>query len=318
MVGFGTGLDSQFGMVDEVTWGTYLAPTRFLEFDSETIKAVPKQILSRGLGRARTQRGAQARTFITGAAGDTVHDVMTAGFGLTFKHMLGAVATTGVADPYTHTFTPDTVGLKGLSAVVQIGRPAISGTVEPFSYTGGKITKVKLAAALDAALKATISWDFQTEDTTQLLAAKAYAAGGVPLAFVDGSLTIGGVTQFIKAAELDIETGLDVARRGLGNVKKEQLANNELKISGSFDFELEDLVRHGDLVAGTLVTTVALNFANGTHALNITIPQMVYSPGGEPMVAGMGVVQEKMPWQATDDGTDPIITIAYVTSDATP
>lgn len=320
MAGIGTGIDAQFGMVAESVYGTAVTVTRFLEFQQESIKVGLGQYMPLLLGRGNTVRGANVRTYSTGGGGDTVHTLQTAGFGLLLKHCLGTVATTGAAAPYTHTVTPSTTGLKGLSATVQIGRPAIDGTIEPFTYAGCKVASWKLEGKVDDAVILTVTWDVSTQVTNTALASKSYAADAIPLIFTDGSATINSAAISIKSFSIEGDNGLAVDRRFIGNTKKEPLQAGELAITGNLEYEFEGLTRHGDLTAGTLLDSLVLTFANGTDSDGFvaTIPQMVYMPGGEPTVGGPDIVAESMPWKATDNDTDDIISIAYVTSDSLP
>lgn len=317
----GTGVDAQFGMVAEVTYGTAVTVTRFLEFQQESIKVALGQYMPMLLGRGQaTMRGANVRTYTTGGGGDTVHTLQTVGFGLLLKMCLGAVNTVGAAAPYTHTFTPDTSGLQGISATLQVGRPSINGTVQPFTYAGAKVVKWKLEGKVDDAVVLTVTWDVKSETTATPLASKSYASSGADLIFTDGSATIDSASISIKSFSIECDNGLAVGRRFIGNTKKEPLRNGELAITGNLEYEFEGLTRHTALVAGTLLNSLVLTFATGTDSDGIvaTIPQMIYMPGGEPTVGGPDIVAESMPWKATDNDTDDIISLAYITSDATP
>ncbi len=294
--------------------------TRFLEFQDESVKADIGQYVPLLLGRGDTVRGANVRSWVKGAGGDITYTVQDAGFGLLLKMMLGSVATVGAGDPYTHTFTPDANGLQGIMQTLQIGRPQIDGTVHPFTYAGVKVAKWKLEAAVDAELKLTVTYDGATETTATALASKSYAAGAIPLIFVDGAAEIDGTAISIKSFSIEGDNGLIVDRRFIGNTKEEPLRGGELAITGTLEYEFEGLTRHTALVAGTLLTDLVLTFANGanSHGLVATIAQMFYTPGGEPNVGGPDIVMESMPWKASNDDTNPIISIDYVTADATP
>ena len=53
-----TGLSAQFGIVDEVTHGTYVAPTRFYEFVKEDLKMDQARLEAKGIrtgGRVRSE-----------------------------------------------------------------------------------------------------------------------------------------------------------------------------------------------------------------------------------------------------------------------
>jgi len=48
-----SGLGAQLGFAAESTYGTYVAPTRFLEFTTEGLDISQEPIASQGSGRAR-------------------------------------------------------------------------------------------------------------------------------------------------------------------------------------------------------------------------------------------------------------------------
>jgi hypothetical protein len=326
----GTGIDSQLGVAEEVTYGTYVAPTLFYEFVSEKITLDLGKIYGKNVRSFRFQRSNRVRTYVKQAKGEVTFGVATTGFGLLFKHMFGAVSTTSPGAPKplekVHTFTPDPNGLKGKSLSWQVGRPeALTGVVVPFSYPGGKINSWELSAKLDDILMLSLSNDFKTEDTAQVLTAASYSASpGALLTFVDGSVTVGGSTYFVKGISVKGENNLAVDRRGLGNVKREPLASGELGITGSLDCEFEGLTNHTSLRNGTTAQLV-LTFSYGEidagqsnpFKIVVTIPLIEFT-GDPPTVDGAGVVQFPLKFKGLYNGTNPLITLEYRTTDVTP
>src|SRR5215831_19140768 len=128
-----SGLAAQIGYGEESVVGTYLAPTRFLEFNDESLALDQQLIKSSGLRAAnrmlRTDREAKGRRTV---AGTVNHEIQSKGFGLLLKHMHGKAAV--ITTPATGTLTRDQTfdGLgdpTGLSMTVQKGVPDNSGTV---------------------------------------------------------------------------------------------------------------------------------------------------------------------------------------------
>src|SRR5581483_7510386 len=135
-----TGLDAQFGLVEEVTYGTYLAPARFFLIHNETLALSLPRIESPGIGAGL--RGDRTDQWMAGkrqAAGDVVMEVAGKQFGLLWKHLLGNIAT--VADGTGKKHTASVANLKGRFLGLQVGRPDVGNTVDPYSYKGSKITK---------------------------------------------------------------------------------------------------------------------------------------------------------------------------------
>lgn len=323
---FRTGLASQIGIAKETTWGTYVAPTTFLEFLSVGIKADVPKLLTRGIGNQFVKSG-RARTYRKSIGGPLQLDFMNQGMGKLLLATLGTVVTAqvGATAEYTHTFTPDSVGLQGNSLTMQIGYPQTgSDTISAFSYTGGKITDFSFDSQVDQNLKFNTTWDFKnTEDLGQTLAVASYPANVTPLAFIDATLTVDGSSVSVRQAQVMGKRAMNLDRRFLGNAKKEALASGEFEITGQLDKEFEGTTEYTKFVNGTSAS-LTLTHAYGTipttaapYQLVITVPYLEYT-GGEPIINGSDVVNQQLPWKAFDNGTDPIITVVFHTSDTAP
>lgn len=320
-----SGLGGQFGVAEETVYGTGVTPTRFYEFNSEGLAVDVGKVESNAIGTGRFQRSDRVKTYIKSAKGPVAIPVLNKGAGLLFKHMLGGVATTGAGANKTHTFTPDAVALQGKSLTAQAGRPDITGVSRPFTYLGGKVTDWELAAEVDKGLIVTPTFDFKTALTATALAAASYPAAQEMFIFTEGALTIGGTAQAVRAASIKGANALNVDRRFIGAAnKKEPLANAIAEITGQLDCEFEDLTRYAAWVAGTTAALV-LTFTLATlipttstpYSLTITLPAIEYS-GDTPMIGGPDVVKQASPFRALNNGTDPIISLAYVTDDTAP
>ena len=318
----GTGLGGQIGFAEEVTYGTYVAPTRFMRFDNEKIAANVGSIQSFGIGRGRWLRTGRHKEYIKDAAGQVQFDVMSKGYGMLLKHALGSYANVlVVGSEQKATITPDPNGLAGLSLTCQVGRPSIDGTVQPFSYSGGKVKAWELKNGVDNQLTLMLDLDFKTVVTSQGLAAATYVTGDEIFIFSECTLTINGVTVFAKNLDIKGDNGLDVARRFIGNTKKEPLAAAQSKITGQLDFEFEDLTKYAAWVAGTEIATLVATYTTptviaggGNVKFIVTIPNLIYT-GAQPDVAGPAIVPQQVPFEALYDGTNPIITIEQRTTD---
>lgn len=320
---FATGLDAQIGYAAEPSYGTYQAPTRFLEFLSQNLAVDVAKIMSAGLGRGRFPRHDRSRTYIRAGGGVVEHEVTTKGFGLLLEHCLGSnVITTpgGATLRRLHTITHEANGLRGKYMTVQAGVPAVDGTVYPISFLGGKVLDWELKCAVDEILKLAINWDFKTATVAESLAAASYAAGARNLYWVDGAFTIDAVAYPIKTCSIKGLNGLAVDRRSLGNNKREPLAAAFGSIEGSFEGEFEDRDLYDAFVAGTQ-GALTLTFASNTlieaadpYKLVATIPVVEWK-GSTPTVAGPQIVPQALPFVALNNGSAPIITLEYHTTD---
>src|SRR5438132_12076695 len=78
----GSGLGSQFGFEKEAAYGTYKAPGKFLEYNSETMNLNRNFLMSQGLRASRLfQSGGRRSPTTRQAAGTVVFEVPTKGFG---------------------------------------------------------------------------------------------------------------------------------------------------------------------------------------------------------------------------------------------
>lgn len=320
----GSGLSSQFGFVAETTYGTAVTVTRFLEIQKESIKNDVGKWFSRGT-KDVVNRSSRSRTYSKGAGGDIEFEVMNKGFGLLFKQMLGtgSTAVVGATTEYKATFTPDiTTGKTGIMATMQVGRPSVDGTIQPFTYKGCKITEFEFTSELDGPLMLKITIDAQSETTGTAIATASYPTDPQSFIFIDGALTIGGVTSYVKSIKLNGKWSLDTDRRFLGAIttKKEPIANGELEITGELGMEFEALTEYAKFVAGTqsaLVLTWSFGTITGAsnpYKLVITIPVVEYT-GETPTVESSEVIMQALPFKALYDGTLPIISIDYHTAD---
>ena len=320
-----SGIDAQLGIVDEVTYGTPVTVTRFLEFVSESMQdGHVGKVVTAGLGRSRFPREDRVRTYPMGVSGSVEWEVLDTGFGLLLKYLLGGVVTAGAGPDYTHTLTPDANALFGTAFTMQIGRPGTLGTVHPFTYGGCKVTGWNLSCAVDEALKLTTNIHAQNMGTGVALASKSYAADSEPFVFVDGALTVGGAAVPVRSFSMDFENGLNTDRRFLGSgLVSEPIANAIGGITGTLDAEFEDLTELASWAAGTQAQLI-LTFdslrtlgSGSTYKLTVTIPLIEYT-GSVPSVGGPDIVRQSLPFRAFDNGSAALITMVYETSDAAP
>lgn len=323
-----TGLDAQYGMAEESTYGTGVTVTRFYEILKDGYKQDVARLESKAIRTGvRVQRSDRYREGSKTVVGAPQFEVLNKSFGLWFKHMFGGLATTGpVGTLYTHTFTPG--ALTTLSRTVQVGRPDLSGTVEPFTYEGCKVDTWELSSGVDEALVLSIG-DVGEEEKSPVsspagaaLATASYPSTAAMLIFVDGAITVGGVTTPVKKFSLKGDNGIAKDRRFVGSqVIKNPLEAAKRMYTGELNCEFTDTVAYGRFIAGTeaaLIITFAVTISAVTFSLTITCN--VRFDGETPNVEDEGILQEKIPFKCVDSGAgaQTAITLAYVTTDATP
>ena len=328
-----SGLGATFGYSAETAYGTFVAPTHFVTFNKEQMKlkknTVQSKALHGGLYDLATRRAYTTHT-VNGAVDLDLYD---RGLGLLLSQCLGSSptptqqATSGV---YWAVHTPgDTTG-KSLS--LQVGRPFTSGTVQPFSYSGCKVTDWTLSVQSGQQASLSVTIDGAKEDTVPAYAAPSYVTSNM-LHFAEatlltggtiatGSQTVGGCTVtgglnvtgatalgVVKSAQIKGSNAMDTSRFFLGAAgqKAEPLANGFRAITGQIDVEFENLTDVYTAFAADSNTALQLNFlgpqiaAGFNSAVNILLP-CVFWDDGVPTVDGPGVLHAQVNFTALDPG----------------
>lgn len=317
-----TGIAAQLMAKAESVYGTPVTVDRTYEFVSEGIKHDIFKVDGKQIGAGRFLKNDRVKTVLRGAGGPVDFIVLNKNFGLLFEHAIGQNTITGASANKTHTIIPDAAALQGKSLTLQVGRPDVGGTVRPFTYEGGKVTDWEFRCAVDGPLHFIPTFDFENVLTATALASASYPATQEMFIFSEGALTIGGTTTFVKEASIKGKNGLNTGRRGLTNTKKEPLATGIVDyLTGNLVCEFEDLTAYAAWLAGTqaqLILTFTLATVIPTTAvpfsLTITIPKIEYT-GETPQVTNEDIVMQPLPFRGLYDGSNPIITVAYVTSD---
>jgi hypothetical protein len=325
---YGSGLSAQFGYAEEATYGTRVAPTKFAEFNSESVKLNIQRQESKGLRAGRIVQG--STRWATGphdAAGAIQLDVVNKGLGLLLKHLFGAVATSQPSagpDPtvFEHKFTLGDLTGKGLT--MQFGRPSIEGTVRPWEYSGGKIVEGSISTAIGEAGVIDLSVIAADESVAQVLATATYPTGLVTLDWAGAAVTIGGTAYDCKSAKVSIKHGFKTDRFKLGTLtRSEPIRNAFTEIGVELTSDYVDNVAYARFTAGTLAA-VTFNLVGAVisntykFALEVTLPSVRFD-GETPNTNGPDVIEQPITGKALDDGsTDSPIKVVYRTTDVTP
>lgn len=319
----GTGLGAQLGMKSESVWGTPVTVDRFLDMISESIETEVETLGETFLGQQNLTVGA-ARTIQKGASGDLELPFMTKGMGVLLKHMLGAAASAqvGATGEYKHTFTQDAAGHRGLGLTVQIGRPMVGGTVQPFTFAGGKVTGWEISLEANGALTVTPSFAFASVATATALASPSYASGRVQFVAGNATLSWGGADICVNQFTITSDRDVDLERYCTSStVRKEPLLTGQIGYQVEAEGEFTSLDQYNDFVAGTvkaLVITIegdTIPDETNPYKLVITIPAARLVDGASPTVEGPEIVPQPLTFEALSNGSDEIITIDYHTDD---
>lgn len=339
----GSGLDAQFGMVAETTWGTPATPSRFLEFNSETLKHDLTWLEPTGLRvGTKYKRSARARVARHSISGDVELEWATKGMGQLIKAALASALVTPVqyttTTAYKQIHTPG--DFRGQSLTLQVGRPEpASGTVRPFTFAGCKIPKWEFSLKDNAIPTLKVSVDGKSESTVTALATASYLAGATVFDFSQATLKLGG-TAATASGETTISGGVAVAtiikditisgaapmatdRFGIGNagLKAEQLENSTPTVTGKLSAEFGKTELYDVFTAGTAtpmqldLTGTQIGVSGINFLLSFILPA-VKLKAAPPAVSGPGIVMMSTDFEVYSDEVNPVIQIK-INSDET-
>jgi hypothetical protein len=327
MTNIGTGLDAQFGMKLETIVGTQVTVDRFFEITDFSATLNPTYISSDGIRAGkRFKRVAQVGISKRTAAGDVTLPLTKKNMGIWMKLLMGSTATP-VQDgtlPYKQVHIPGTT-MRGIAATMQVGKPEPgTGTVQPFSYKGSKVTDWSIDISDGAETSMKVSFDAWDEDPNAALASASYVASNDTWNFADvstftlggtpstggGEVTIGSptaVTSIVKSFSLKGAMSLATDRYGVGNagVKKEQLEKDFMTITGDFSGEFDKTAFYTPFATGATIPIqidhVGEQIESGKYYLfSIIIPAAKLTDYSAD-VSGADIISAKGTFTAYDD-----------------
>lgn len=312
-----SGMAAQLGVKAETTWGTFVAPTRFYPLISESLTEEIDRLESEGIiAGQRVLRSEQWAAGNVDVGGDIQTELYQQGMGALLKACFGAVATTG-AGPYTHTFTPGDLTDDHLS--VQVGKPDVAGTVQPFSFYGMKVTDWELSIEAGGLVMLTTSLVGKQLATSDALATASYGTGAAtPFTFRHATASVAGGAANVKKLTIKGSNGLDTDRRFIGSeYRAEPLEADLREYGGTVDLEFESLTQYNRFRNANEVALVSTISAGASASLTTTMN--VRFDGATPEVDGRGIVQLSAPYKCIGTTTDAsAITAVLVSNDTTP
>lgn len=330
-MGIASGIGSQVGVAPEATYGTYVAPSRFLQADKVSLKKVKNTAQSNGFAAGRLAPLASGRVVTTrAAAGSIDHEVLNSGMGLLVQALMGTSVTPvqqGATTAYLQTHI--LANTMGKSLTIQAGVPNTSGVVVPYTYLGCKVTGGQFT--FDIGKETTAQWTIDAQDVadSQTLAAASYSTNTRPFVGTDMSVKIGAtygseapVTGVTKAV-VKFDRGHNTNRYyfGAGGVKAEPIINAWPKITGTLSADFVDKTVFADrFAADTMFYLVCESVGpviSGTYynTFRITLPGC-FLDGDTPMADTLDVINGQFPFTWLFDGTN-LPKIEIISTDTT-
>jgi hypothetical protein len=309
-----SGLAAQIGIGVETTVGTAATPTRFYEFNDESIAQTIERIESEGLRTGnrvlRSDRYASGQKAIEGSFS---MDMTADNTAILFKHALGAVATAGT---YVHTCTMSDPF--GLGLTIQVGRPGNDGTVRAFTYAGTKINTLDLSVSVGELLSAEFGIIGTTAESIGSVTAASYASNLELLHFAGAAITVAGTSYPCKDFSLSVNNGLTGDRFVLGSQTAQQpIASSMAEVTGSLTAEFVDAVAYQRVVNATHAAIVATFTDSTGDSITVTVPVARFD-GDTPTVGGPDILDQTLNFKGLFNGTDSPVTIAVANGDSAP
>ena len=326
-----SGLAAQIGVAAESTYGTYVAPTRFPEYNKADLKKKKNVVQGGGLAAGQiAQLGSRRVVTSESVEGGFELEVANKGMGLLLAHLLGSSATPVQQGATAAYLQAHTVGDNiGKSLTIQHGVPDLTGTVRPFTFKGCKLSGAEFSCKVGEPLTMSLDVDGRQASEVETLVAASLATGVAPFHWAQMSVKLGAfgaeaAVSGVKGFSVKFDRGMASERfyAGAGGLKAEPVMNDWLKVSGSLDVDLVNKADFADRFAADSATSLVIEFVGPLIAstyyqtFRIKVP-MVFFDGDTPTVDGPDVTSGGYPFVAQLDGTNPLVSIDYISTDTT-
>ena len=309
----------------ESQYGTAVAPTRAYEAKADTFQRDVEYIQSVGFRKdMETVLSGRDTTISLGATGSIEMDVMNKGMGLLLQHTLGtsAIAQQGSTAAYLQTFSTNDTGGTG-SFTVQSSKVDSGGTLRGFTNEGSVITGFSINQELGANTSMTFNFDSENEQTSTAIATPAYPASMTPFNYTDATIEINdSAISTFTSFSLDGDLAMKTDRRFLkGAATKAQPKRAGVpSYTGTITGEFEDLTQYAAFVAGTefklefIVTQGTAIAGSYFPYFHVTMPKCKWT-GSTPVASLSDMTTIDLPYQILWDGSNPAMTITYMSTD---
>lgn len=312
----GSGLGAQLGIAAETTYGTYVAPAKFIEFTKESLAFKKTTAQSAGIAAGRLLALSSRRVLTRKEATGSIDlEVTNKGMGLLIQALMGTTVTPvqqGAGPAYSQTHTLASVA--GKSLTIQKGVPLTTGTVTRKNFLGCKVTGAEFSCEVGGMLTASFEIDGRDVEETSALAAASYSNQSPfhfgQMAVKTGTFGTETALNGIRKMSCKIERPQDVERyyANQAALKAEPVENDQVKISGSIETDyvattLDDL-HTSDGTTSLVWEFVGANIASTFYdTFRVTLPA-IHLDEGPPVVDGFGVVKPTFNYVGLYDGTN--------------
>lgn len=324
----GSGLGSSFGLVPEVTYGAYVAPTRWVEGVARLRKS--KNIhQGGGMAAGRLMQPGSRRVVTAKAGGGTFECAVSS---VRMGHLLNGLMG-GTVTPVQQGGTPAYLQTHALADTFgkmytfQSGIPDLGGTVRPYTFLGCQIDSAEFSCEVGGGLMASFQVSSRDVSEAQSLAAPSYPAAN-EFHFAQAAVKVGtfgaeAQVDAVRKVTLKIERAKHDGGPYMGNLglRNQGILNDWAKVSGTIDADFLDKVVFADRFAADSSTSLVWEFVgpliSGSffETFRITVP-MIFFDTDTPAAESPDVVKTPYNFVGQFDGTNQP-TLSYISTDVT-
>jgi tail tube protein len=324
----GSGIGSSFGMVPEVTYGTYVAPTRWVE-GAASLRKTKQVYQGGGMAAGRLMQPGTRRVITTkGAGGNFACSVSSVRMGHLFNGLMG-----GTVTPVQQGATPAYLQTHALGDpfgkfyTMQSGIPDLGGTVRPYTFLGCQVDMCEFSCDLGGPLTAAFTMACRDVTEGQTLAAPSYptanefhwAQAALKLGTFGAEAQVDGVRKVaVKIERRKHDGGPYMGNAGL---RSQGVINDWAKITGTLEADYLTKADFADRFASDASTSMVWEFigplisGSNFETFRLTLPQVFFDTD-TPTAESPDVVRTSYNFTAQFDGTNQP-TIAYMSTDTT-
>ena len=270
----------------EATYGTRVAPTRFVPLTAEDLGFTVNRYFSPAIGSGPWSRPSIVTTKV--GQGTLSGDVPTVGFGFLLNYLNGNTNTPvqdGATTSYATTFNLDTLPSKSFTTQVQ-NPPVTSATLVPHDMTGVMMGGITLSWTAGGVLSYSIPVVYQNLDTAQSLVTYVAPSAYDLFSFTGGSITVGGVleTNIVGDGSIEIAFPLrnDAYTLGSGGLIAKPVPNEKPTATGSFTPDFNDNTNLTRTLANTIADVVlkfegAIIASTFKYTMQVTLKDCVFT-----------------------------------------
>ena len=316
MTGPGVGAKGFIGFGAETVWGTAVAPRKYIEFLSESIKRNQSGAVSNGINPYRGATSYKKTTIAPG--GDIAFEISPEGIPVLLYHCLGGVATTTSGAGYQHIITPAISLPTGLTFHV-------NRDMAYFDYPGSKINTFNMSFAPNEIITGSVS--IASKNETAVLVATTpdpntpTFSTAEPFTGVQAVILVDGSPQGVMAADFSVSNDIYEGKYELGQNYRAALIEQKRSVTGKLNIEFDDLDMYNLFVNGTpstlRITLTSDQTASPAYSMGIYFPKIVYT-GDTPTMGGPGIITVDCPFTALMTSSSvPEVTVTVINHEAT-